>query len=469
MAKLYLTDEHYFQCSSGLFPARIYDGKSTHVSKAGKHYLTHYDTATKTPDFTCKWAVVLAIAAAVFFALLASNPVGWAILAGLLIGLAGGICMCGVMMAGGRKWINYEQHVIIKKTQYALTNDAYMTCPIGGIIQWSPEITSPGVAIWTGFRNTGFATLQGIMYGYAGYGATSLFTTAGLKAVGTNLIKGWARTYGKTGLMIRGGLATENVAYKNVTGQYDTDSPADMLKDAGTTFAGDIYQYYNIGGKLAKGENVSGEEIANAAATPLSFIGLNIQLEKTADTQIPENMRHLSKKISNKIGGLFKRGNKVFSLEMMEGEKLGDFCERLIKEYLKSQGFDKFYEVQNKSRNGVDIIAENTQTGEVKVIEVKGTQSEAKWNNGQTKELLLSKDQQAGGEAYSESRLNRAKNGDDGWKNEPETQANAKQAKQAIEQARDNGSLSYEKYDVYVDENGSIRNGERGIQKRPWP
>lgn len=49
--------------------------------------------------------------------------------------------------------------------------------------------------------------------------------------------------------------------------------------------------------------------------------------------------------------------------------QLGDFCERLIKEYLKSQGFDKFYEVQNKSRNGVDIIAENTQTGEVKVIE----------------------------------------------------------------------------------------------------
>ena len=87
MAKVYLTDEHYFLCSGGLFPARIYDGKSTHVSKTGKHYLTHYDTATKTPDFTCRWAVVLAVMAAVFFALLASNPIGWAILAGLIIGL----------------------------------------------------------------------------------------------------------------------------------------------------------------------------------------------------------------------------------------------------------------------------------------------------------------------------------------------------------------------------------------------
>jgi len=30
---------------------------------------------------------------------------------------------------------------------------------------------------------------------------------------------------------------------------------------------------------------------------------------------------------------------------MLPGETLGDFCERVIKEYLKSQGFDKFYEV----------------------------------------------------------------------------------------------------------------------------
>lgn len=153
---------------------------------------------------------------------------------------------------------------------------------------------------------------------------------------------------------------------------------------------------------------------------------------------------------------------------MLPGETLGDFCERVIKEYLKSQGFDKFYEVQNRSRNGVDIIAEKTKTHEVKVIEVKGTQSESKWDKGQTKELPLSKDQKAGGKTYSESRLNRAKNGDDGWKNESETQANAQQAQKAIEQAKDNGTLSYEKYDVYVDYNGAIRNGKQGVQKRPW-
>ena len=468
MAKVYLTDEHYFMCSGGLFPARIYDGKSTHVSKTGKHYLTHYDTATKTPDFTCRWAVVLAVMAAVFFALLASNPIGWAILAGLIIGLGTGFLLCGVMMASGRKWIGYERHLIIKRTQYALTSDSYMVCPLGGKISWSPEITSPGIALWTGLRNTGFATFQGIMYGYAAYGGVSLFTTSGWEAVLPNLIKGWAKTYGKAGLLVRSGFAAENVAYRNATRQYEGGEPTDMLKDAGKTFIGDVYQYYNIGTKLANGEKVGAEEFANGVATPLGMVGLNIQANKLSEQQIPENLRNFSKEASNKIGSLFKRGNKVFSLTMLPGETLGDFCERVIKEYLKSQGFDKFYEVQNRSGNGVDIIAEKTKTHEVKIIEVKGTQSESKWNEGQSKELPLSKDQKAGGKTYSESRLNRAKNGDDGWKNEPETQANAEDAIDAIERAKKKGTISYEKYDVYVDEQGAIRSGEQGVQKRPW-
>ena len=307
MAKVYLTDEHYFQCSGGVFPAHIYDGKSTHVSKTGKHYLTHYDTATKTPDFTCRWAVVLAVMAAVFFALLASNPIGWAILAGLIIGLGTGFLLCGVMMAGGRKWIGYEQHLIIKRTQYALTSDSYMMCPLGGKISWAPEITSPGIALWTGLRNTGFATFQGIMYGYAAYGSVSLFTTSGLEAVGINLLKGWAKTYGKAGLMVRTGFAAENVVYRNATRQYEGGETTDMLKDAGKTFVGDVYQYYKIGTKFANGEQVGAEEIANAVTAPFSMVGLNIQTVN-ADYQIPYTLRRIANK--GYIGGsklLFKR------------------------------------------------------------------------------------------------------------------------------------------------------------------
>ena len=47
-------------------------------------------------------------------------------------------------------------------------------------------------------------------------------------------------------------------------------------------------------------------------------------------------------------------------------------------------------------------------------------------------------------------------------------QAHAKQAQAAMEQAKDNGTLSYEKYDVYVDESGAIRNGEQGVKRRSW-
>ena len=247
------------------------------------------------------------------------------------------------------------------------------------------------------------------MYGYAAYGGVSLFTTSGWEAVLPNLIKGWAKTYGKAGLLVRSGFAAENVAYRNATRQYEGGEPTDMLKDAGKTFIGDVYQYYNIGTKLANGEKVGAEEFANGVATPLGMVGLNIQANKLSEQQIPENLRNFSKEASNKIGSLFKRGNKVFSLTMLPGETLGDFCERVIKEYLKSQEFDKFYEVQNRSGNGVDIIAEKIKTHEVKIIEVKGTQSESKWNEGQSKELPLSKDQKAGGKTYSESRLNRAK------------------------------------------------------------
>ena len=360
MAKVYLTDEHYFLCSGGLFPARIYDGKSTHVSKTGKHYLTHYDTATKTPDFTCRWAVVLAVMAAVFFALLPSNPIGWAILAGLIIGLGIGFLLCGVMMAGGRKWIGYERHLIIKRTQYALTSDSYMVCPLGGKISWAPEITSPGIALWTGLRNTGFATFQGIMYGYAAYGGVSLFTTSGLEAVGINLLKGWAQTYGKAGLMMRGGFAAENVAYRNATRQYEGGEPTDMLKDAGKTFIGDVYQYYNIGTKLANGEEVSAEEIANAAATPLSMVGLNIQANKLSEQQIPENLRNFSKEVNNKIGGLFKR-NIVSSTAVEALKLIGELRGKnamTIRKILKKQGYTKV-----EGRGGGEVWTKSCNDG----------------------------------------------------------------------------------------------------------
>ncbi|WP_042226286.1 hypothetical protein, partial [Porphyromonas crevioricanis] len=101
---------------------------------------------------------------------------------------------------------------------------------------------------------------------------------------------------------------------------------------------------------------------------------------------------------------------------LREGEKLGDFGETIAKDYYRSLGYDEFYAVQNKSGNGVDIVARNSQTGDMVKAEVKTTQQDKLWNGGKTKEIPLSKDQrQMGGKHYTNDRLNRAANGDDGY------------------------------------------------------
>ena len=310
MAKKYLDNEDYFMCSGGIFPAKIHDEKNTFITQGNRKHLTHFDTATSKPDFTCKWAVVLAVAAAVFFALLASTPIGWAILAGLAVGIgAGGLILCGVMMAAGRKWIGYEITVIILKERHALTSDAYMTCALGGEIRWAPEITSPGMAFWTGARNLGFATLEGVMYGYAVYGATSLLTTAGRAAFIPNMWGGLKLTYGKIGLAVRVAFAVENVSYNNATGKYSGEhsNGLDIAKDGAQTFFGEAAPYINIGSKIVSGEadTITGGEIAQAIAIPFSFVGLNIQATG-AEHQVPYALRKAANMGLVKGAGLFK-------------------------------------------------------------------------------------------------------------------------------------------------------------------
>ena len=158
--------------------------------------------------------------------------------------------------------------------------------------------------------------------------------------------------------------------------------------------------------------------------------------------------------------------SNILALKQGAKEKLGDFGERVVRKLLENDGFDDFFQVQNKSGNGVDIVARNSKTGEVKVIEVKSSQQEAMWNNGNSpKKLPLSKDQQAGGKVYSKSRLGRAANREDGWKNTPKATEQAELAQEAIKDASAEGKVSYEKYDVYVDKSGGLRTAPK---QRNW-
>ncbi|WP_271782004.1 hypothetical protein [Aquimarina algiphila] len=147
--------------------------------------------------------------------------------------------------------------------------------------------------------------------------------------------------------------------------------------------------------------------------------------------------------------------------KLMDGEKIGDFGEGVVEGMLRKEefgGYDTFYRVQNKSGNGVDIVATNKK-GDVYIAEVKTTQQDRLWNKGETKDIPLSKPQrEMGGEKYSTDRLERAANKDDGYTDGKST-SEAKKAKEAIKEAKANGNkIEHKKIDVHVDKDGNLRN-----------
>jgi len=116
---------------------------------------------------------------------------------------------------------------------------------------------------------------------------------------------------------------------------------------------------------------------------------------------------------------------------------------------LEKEGFDKFYRVQNRSGNGVDIVARNSETGAMKKIEVKTTQQKRLWADGTKKEIPLKGDQKTmGGEEYTNDRLTRAAEKEDGY-TDGVSSKEAEEAKEALRQAKDAGKpIDVEKHDI---------------------
>jgi hypothetical protein len=181
------------------------------------------------------------------------------------------------------------------------------------------------------------------------------------------------------------------------------------------------------------------------------------EAEKVAETTNVASKVGEGEKIAEveKVGDGVKIIARKFDFKnykMAEGEKLGDFGENVVKDKLKSEGYDTFYRVQNKSGNGVDIVAKNSKTGAITIAEVKSTKQEKLFG----KELPLSKDQAKGGKNFSESRLNRAANEEDGYTDGISSEQ-AKNALKSIRKANKTGAnVTYKKYDVYVDSNGRL-------------
>ncbi|WKX76199.1 hypothetical protein [Zobellia laminariae] len=161
--------------------------------------------------------------------------------------------------------------------------------------------------------------------------------------------------------------------------------------------------------------------------------------------------------------GVIRSTDEIFDpskYKMLDGEKLGDFGESVVEGMLRKKEFgdyDTFYAVQNKSGNGVDIVATNKK-GDVYIAEVKSTQQDKLWNNGNPRDIGLKGDQKTmGGKEYSEDRLDRAAQGDDGYTDGTSTEEAIK-AQEAIENAKANGNkIEHKKIDVHVDNDGNLR------------
>ena len=144
--------------------------------------------------------------------------------------------------------------------------------------------------------------------------------------------------------------------------------------------------------------------------------------------------------------------------KLKDGERLGDFGEDVAADMYKSKGYDEFYAVQNKSGNGVDIVARNSENGNIVKAEVKTTKQDRLWNDGDPREIPMSKAQkEMGGENYTNDRLNRAAKAEDGYTDGVSSQ----QAEKALEDQREailNGSeVKTEKVDIYVNKDGTLR------------
>lgn len=151
-------------------------------------------------------------------------------------------------------------------------------------------------------------------------------------------------------------------------------------------------------------------------------------------------------------------GAKVKGKKTGEKGKCGEW---LAKQDMREKGFDEVVEIQNNSGHGVDLVGRNSKTGEVKVWEVKTTETD--------RAPGLSKSQgEMGGEDFTKDRLNKAANARGHYKNSPMARKNANKVKKWLEKAGD--KITYEKREIFIDdiEKGCMKHPTRKSKSKPW-
>lgn len=179
MSKSYIPQNTYVVCTYQLNPTPkklIATRSEITVLHKGEPLLTAQDRNTNEP-FTCKSPAKkrLFIAGFIVGLILASNPIGWAIIGVCTLVLAAGVAIaiaashnCTNCLNSG-KWINYKSNTKFNG-YYAITQSSLLMCSEGGCLQpiISYEIatkTASAISI-NNIVETGLSTIGAIASGY---------------------------------------------------------------------------------------------------------------------------------------------------------------------------------------------------------------------------------------------------------------------------------------------------------------
>ncbi|MET3535996.1 hypothetical protein [Chryseobacterium limigenitum] len=196
MGNKIITEKDFWMCSSGAMPAQLQGTRKSNKKSSGDVYITVADTATSSwIDFGCTknmlWAALLTAVAVIVVVALIVGTGGIAAIGlmgmmaiGAAAGVAGGVIAavdgalkCGQKNATARTWDGSKDNMLLTGTP-AITGDRTMTCSIGGVVKFAPEIKSWTHALALGGFNY-VSQLAGCALGGAGVGAGG-FLAAGL-------------------------------------------------------------------------------------------------------------------------------------------------------------------------------------------------------------------------------------------------------------------------------------------------
>lgn len=212
MGNKIITEKDFWKCSSGAVFAQLQGTRTSNKKSTGEVYITVADTSTSSwIDFGCTKNMMLAaivgalvaiVVAVVVVALVVGTGglgaialigIGGMMAIGAVGGVAGGLIMaakgalqCGQKNATARTWDGSKDKLILTGTE-AITGNRTMTCSVGGVVKFAPEVKSWMHALALSGLNY-VTELAGCALGGAGVGA---LVFAGAGVAGGSLAIGW--------------------------------------------------------------------------------------------------------------------------------------------------------------------------------------------------------------------------------------------------------------------------------------